>query len=71
MADDGVAIDPVVADRGKEGRFELQGIRKRATRIGGKLSVVSSSTSGAEIRLVAPGGIIFQKTRPLGEPLLA
>jgi signal transduction histidine kinase len=46
-------------------------MRERAVRIGGKLSLVSSSTSGTEINLVVPGGIIFQETRPAGQTLAA
>jgi signal transduction histidine kinase/streptogramin lyase len=71
VADNGVGIDSAVADRGMDGHFGLQGMRERAVRIGGKLSLVSSSTSGTEINLVVPGGIIFQETRPVGQTLAA
>lgn len=63
VADNGVGIDSAVADRGKIGHFGLQGMRERAVRIGGKLTLMSSSTLGTELKLVVPGGIIFQKTR--------
>jgi signal transduction histidine kinase len=62
VSDNGTGIDPAVADRGKDGHFGLQGMRERAARIGGKLTLGSSSSSGTEIRLVVPGGIIFRKT---------
>jgi hypothetical protein len=55
-------IDPAIADGGRDRHFGLQGMRERAARIGGKLTVVSSSSSGTEIKLVVPGGIIFEKT---------
>jgi signal transduction histidine kinase len=71
VADNGVGIDSAVADRGMDGHFGLQGMRERAVRVGGKLSLVSSSTSGTEINLVVPGGIIFQETRPVGQTLAA
>jgi ligand-binding sensor domain-containing protein/signal transduction histidine kinase len=71
VADNGVGIDSAVADRGKVGHFGLQGMRERAVRIGGKLTLVSSSTLGTELKLVVPGGIIFQKTRPVRQTLLA
>jgi hypothetical protein len=71
VADNGVGIDSAVADRGMDGHFGLQGMRERAVRIGAKLSLVSSSTSGTEINLVVPGGIIFQETRPVGQTLAA
>jgi signal transduction histidine kinase len=69
VADNGVGIDSAVAERGKDGHFGLQGMRERATRIGGRLSLVSSSTSGTEIRLVVPGGIIYQKPGPARQTL--
>jgi signal transduction histidine kinase len=62
VRDNGVGIDPTVADRGKEGHFGLQGMRERAARIASKLTVVSSANSGTEIKLVVPGSIIYRKT---------
>jgi signal transduction histidine kinase len=70
VADNGVGIDSVVADWGKEGHFGLQGMRERAVRIGAKLTLASSSALGTEIKLVVPGGIIFQKTGPVRQTLL-
>ena len=61
VADNGTGIDPAVADKGKDGHFGLQGMRERAARIGGKLTLVSSSNSGTEIKLIVPGGIVFRK----------
>jgi len=65
VGDNGTGIDPAIADRGKDGHFGLQGMRERAARIGGKLTLGSSSSSGTEIRLIVPGGIIFRKTMPV------
>jgi signal transduction histidine kinase len=62
VADNGVGMDPMVADRGKEGHFGLQGMRERADRIAGKLTVASSPESGTQIKLVVPGKIIYRKT---------
>jgi signal transduction histidine kinase/ligand-binding sensor domain-containing protein len=64
VSDNGTGIDPAIADRGKDGHFGLQGMRERAARIGGNLTLGSSSNSGTEIRLVVPGRIIFRKTMP-------
>jgi signal transduction histidine kinase/ligand-binding sensor domain-containing protein len=61
VSDNGVGIDPVIADRGKGGHFGLQGMRERAARIGGNLTLGSSSNSGTEIKLVVPGDIVFRK----------
>ena len=70
VADDGVGIDSVVADRGKDGHFGLQGMRERANRIGGRLTLVSSPASGTEIKLVVPGGIVFQQAMNVRQTLL-
>jgi signal transduction histidine kinase/ligand-binding sensor domain-containing protein len=62
VSDNGIGIDPIVLDRGKVEHFGLQGMRERAVRIGGKLNLVSSASSGTEITLVVPGNIVFRKT---------
>ena len=62
VSDNGVGLDPLVADRGKEGHFGLQGMRERAARITGKLTVRSTPESGSEVKLVVPGKIIYRKT---------
>jgi len=67
VADNGKGIDAEVATKGKEGHFGLQGMRERAARIGGKLTLVTSPTSGTTISLVVPGRIIFRK--PVATPL--
>jgi signal transduction histidine kinase len=69
--DDGIGIDPAVAHRGKDGHFGLQGMRERAARIGGKLTLGSSSNSGTEIKLIVPRGVIFRKTMPARRSLFA
>jgi signal transduction histidine kinase/ligand-binding sensor domain-containing protein len=61
VSDNGIGIDPIIADRGKDGHFGLQGMRERAARIGGNLTLGSSSNSGTEIKLVVPGDIVFRK----------
>jgi ligand-binding sensor domain-containing protein/signal transduction histidine kinase len=63
VRDNGVGIDPTVADHGKNGHFGLQGMRERAARIGGKLLMVSSPNSGTEVTIVVPGGIVFRESR--------
>jgi signal transduction histidine kinase len=62
--ENGIGMDPSVSDKGKNGHFGLQGMWERAARIGAKLTLRSSSSSGTEIRLVVPGGIIFRKRMP-------
>jgi signal transduction histidine kinase len=70
VSDNGTGIDPDVADRGKDGHFGLQGMRERAARISGNLTLGSSSNSGTEIKLVVPGDIIFRKTTPVRQTLV-
>jgi signal transduction histidine kinase len=65
VSDNGIGIDPAIADKGKDGHFGLQGMRERAARISGKLTIVSSANSGTEIELTVPGGIIFRKRKPV------
>jgi len=69
VSDNGTGIDPAVLGMGKDGHFGLQGMRERAARIGGKLTLGSSSRSGTEIRLTVPGGITFRKTISARETL--
>lgn len=59
VRDNGVGIDPRIAETGKDGHFGLQGMRERAARISARLTVVSSASSGTEIKLVLPGRIVF------------
>jgi signal transduction histidine kinase len=40
-------------------------MRERVARIGGKLTVASSSDSGTEITVVVPGGIVFREPSAL------
>ena len=63
ISDNGAGIDPDTVNRGKSGHFGLQGMRERAARIMGKLSIESSPGSGAVIALTVPGGIIYRKVK--------
>jgi signal transduction histidine kinase/streptogramin lyase len=70
VSDKGVGIDLAIADKGRDGHFGLQGMRERAARIGGTLTMTTSA-SGTDIRLIVPGGIIFQTSGPSRQGLLA
>lgn len=61
VKDDGSGIDPTILANGKQGHFGLQGMRERAERIGGKLTLTSSPKHGTEITVVVPGDIVFHK----------
>ena len=58
--DNGVGFDSSATDSGDWGDRGFQGMRERAIRIGGKLTIVSAPNSGTEITLVMPGRLIFQ-----------
>jgi signal transduction histidine kinase/ligand-binding sensor domain-containing protein len=61
VADNGVGIDPAIADHGQEGHFGLQGMRERAARIGATFNIVTSSNAGTEIVVIVPGRAIFRR----------
>jgi signal transduction histidine kinase/ligand-binding sensor domain-containing protein len=63
IRDNGVGIDPLIAGQGREGHFGLQGMRERALRIGGTLTIVSSANTGTELTLLVPGDIVFRRSR--------
>jgi ligand-binding sensor domain-containing protein len=64
VGDNGIGIDPSLSDKGKEGHFGLKGMRERAHRIGARLTLVSSATSGTAVTVVVPGRIVFRKASP-------
>ncbi len=65
VADDGIGIDPLVSEKGKDGRFGLRGMRERAAAVGGELTFVSSG-AGTSITLVVPGRIVFRSEHATG-----
>jgi signal transduction histidine kinase/ligand-binding sensor domain-containing protein len=60
VCDNGVGIEPSVANQGRDGHFGLRGMRERAGRIGGELTLLTSATTGTEVRVVVPGRIVFR-----------
>ena len=60
VRDDGIGIDPVVIQRGREGHWGLSGMRERASEIGGKLKVWSRLESGTEVELIIPGHVAYE-----------
>ena len=60
VTDNGIGIDPGIADGGRSGHFGLQGMRERAARISARLTVASAAGSGTEITLIVPGHTAFR-----------
>lgn len=59
--DDGQGMDPGIAAHGKSSHFGLQGMRERARRINGVLTVVSEIGVGTKVELVLPAKIVFPR----------
>jgi signal transduction histidine kinase len=71
VADNGVGMEPAIAETGKSGHFGLRGMRERAARIGARLAI-ESTTAGTEVVLIVPGRVIFRKpTATIRERLAA
>ena len=51
VTDDGCGIPDEFKETGRQGHFGLHGMRERAARIGGKLTVTTASGSGTQILL--------------------
>jgi signal transduction histidine kinase/ligand-binding sensor domain-containing protein len=65
VRDDGKGIDPnLLADDGRAGHFGLRGMRERAKRVGGKLTVWSELGSGTEVELRVPASHAYTRFRP-------
>ncbi|MBV8437614.1 MAG: ATP-binding protein [Silvibacterium sp.] len=64
LRDDGKGIDPAVLSRqDKAGHYGLDGMRERATLIGGKLTVWSEVDAGTEVELRIPAGTAYTIAR--------
>jgi len=64
VRDDGAGVDPRVLEAGgRDGHFGLAGMRERARKIHGVLAIRSEPGQGAEIELVAPGGVAYAAAR--------
>ena len=64
VRDDGKGIDPkVLSDEDLPGHFGLRGMRERAQKIGGKLSIWSAPASGTELVLSVPGTIAYDTAK--------
>jgi len=64
IRDDGCGIDPNILHAGREGHWGLPGMRERARRIGGQITLSSRAASGTEVELLLPASVAF--TPPKG-----
>jgi signal transduction histidine kinase/ligand-binding sensor domain-containing protein len=72
VRDDGKGINPnLLADDGRAGHFGLRGMRERAKRVGGKLTVWSELGSGTEVELRVPASHAYTRFRPRHRSWLA
>jgi len=70
ITDDGIGMDPIVADRGREGHWGLKGMRERAEKIGGRLQIVSQPGRGTRVEFNLPAKLAFNDQRKLTKPRL-
>ena len=54
IRDNGRGMEPHVLEQGRDGHWGLAGMRERATRIGGRLEILSRTPTGTEIQLSVP-----------------
>ena len=59
VEDNGCGMDQGTLDAGKSGHYGLTGMRERATRIGARLLIVSTS-KGTQITLLVPGEVVWE-----------
>jgi signal transduction histidine kinase/ligand-binding sensor domain-containing protein len=59
IRDDGVGIEAAVVQQGREGHWGLSGMRERAQKIGGKLSIWTNHGAGTEIELTVPARVAY------------
>lgn len=64
VTDNGIGIEPGIAEGGRSGHFGLRGMRERAARISARLTLVSAAGSGTEITLIVPGHMAFRTPSP-------
>ena len=70
VRDDGIGLDREILKQGmRTGHWGLPGMRERATRIGGRLSLWSELKAGTEIELSIPATIAYHKTHPRAKKL--
>jgi signal transduction histidine kinase len=62
IRDDGNGIQPDTLQDGRPGHYGLQGMRERATRVGGTLDIWSRPAAGTEIEFNVAGSIAYRSS---------
>src|SRR5258708_30172182 len=68
IRDNGAGIEPQVLEKGRDGHWGLAGMRERATRIGGALTIFSSPTAGGAEQTIHPPTTFFLPFLPPPPP---
>lgn len=63
IVDDGVGIDPAIAERGKTGHYGLRGMRERARKLRASLALRPLADHGTELVLTVPGRVAYLPER--------
>ncbi|HEY0760086.1 MAG TPA: two-component regulator propeller domain-containing protein [Acidisarcina sp.] len=63
VRDNGQGIDPGILNGGRAGHWGLSGMRERAERVGGTLSIWSHTGAGTELEIKIPGRIAYSHAR--------
>ena len=64
VRDDGCGIDPETPSSGRDGHYDLVGMREKADQVGARFNVFSGAGAGTEIELDVPGRLAFQGPPP-------
>jgi PAS domain S-box-containing protein len=68
VRDNGCGIAPEILRAGREGHWGLEGMRERASKIGGQLRISSNGEGGTNVHLSIPGCVAFQSTSENAAP---
>ena len=64
VQDNGVGINPETLNSGRQGHFGISGMKERAERLGGSISIRSRPGEGTEVNLTVPGHLLYQTDGP-------
>lgn len=59
VSDNGIGIDAATAQNGRPGHWGITGMRERAARAGGTLTITPGATGGVSVRLSIPGALAY------------